>query len=97
LGRLYALNYLTGSAVLFVGGDLDGDGKPDLTRSMVVGGGIPSKPVMVLTKSSQKLLISVGSTNPEVNSRSLDAGVVTIDPLTLNRNFYYIYWRQLFN
>ena len=97
LGRLYALNYLTGSAVLFVGGDLDGDGKPDLTRSMVVGGGIPSKPVMVLTKSSQKLLISVGSTNPEVNSRSLDAGVVTIDPLTLTRNFYYIYWRQLFN
>jgi type IV pilus assembly protein PilY1 len=96
-GNLYALDYLTGAAVLFEGGDLDGDGMPDLTRSIMIGGGIPSKPVMVLTESSQKLLISVGSTNPEINSKSLDAGVVTIDPLTLARNFYYLYWRQLFN
>jgi Tfp pilus tip-associated adhesin PilY1 len=96
-GKLYAINYLTGEAVLFLGNDIDGDGVEDLTRSVLIGGGIPSKPVMVLTKSSQKLLISVGTTNPDPASQSIEAGIIRVDPLAPKRNFFYIWWRQLFS
>jgi Tfp pilus tip-associated adhesin PilY1 len=96
-GKLYALHYKTGQAVLFLGSDIDGDGNPDLTRSVTIGGGIPSKPVMVITKTSRTLLISIGSTMPEATSEILDAGVVSIDPLGPTKNFFYIWWRQLFS
>jgi type IV pilus assembly protein PilY1 len=95
-GRLYALNYVTGEAVLFLGNDIDGDGVDDLTRSVLMGGGIPSKPVMVLTGKGQKLLISVGTTNPDSNSQSIEAGIIRVDPLAPIRNFFYLWWRQLF-
>ena len=95
-GRLYAVNYKTGRAVLFLGGDIDGDGNPDLTRSVMIGGGIPSKPVMVIKQDSRKILISVGSTTPEATSEILDAGIVGIDPLEPSKNFFVRWWRQLF-
>lgn len=41
-GKIYALNYLTGEAVLFLGNDTDGDSVGDLTRGVFIGGGIPS-------------------------------------------------------
>jgi Tfp pilus tip-associated adhesin PilY1 len=94
--RLYALNYLTGSAVIAFT-DTDGDGDDDLTRSVMLGGGIPSKPVTVLTAKSQKLFISVGSTNPDAASQSIGAGIIAVDPLFPNRNFFYLWWRELFN
>ena len=96
-GRLYAVDYKTGGAVLFVGSDIDGDGNADLTRSVAIGGGIPSKPVMVVTKTSRKLLISIGSTTPEATSEVLDAGVIRIDPLGPTKNFFFLWWRQLFS
>jgi Tfp pilus tip-associated adhesin PilY1 len=96
-GRLYAVDYKTGGAVLFLGIDIDGDGNADLTRSVAIGGGIPSKPVMVVTKTSRKLFISIGSTTPEATSEVLDAGVIRIDPLGPTKNFFLIYWRQLFS
>jgi type IV pilus assembly protein PilY1 len=96
-GRLYAVDYKTGGAVLFVGSDIDGDGNADLTRSVAIGGGIPSKPVMVITKTSRKLLISIGSTTPEATSEVLDAGVIRIDPLGPTKNFFFLWWRQLFS
>jgi Tfp pilus tip-associated adhesin PilY1 len=96
-GKLYALNYLTGAAVLFVGNDTDGDGIDDLTRSVLIGGGIPSKPVMVLTKSGEKILISVGTTDPDPGSQSIEAGIIRVNPLTPTRNFFYIWWRELFS
>jgi Tfp pilus tip-associated adhesin PilY1 len=96
-GKLYAVDYKTGEAVLFLGSDIDGDGNADLTRSVSIGGGIPSKPVMVVTKTSRKLLISIGSTMPEATSEVLDAGVVRIDPLGPTKNFFLIWWRQLFS
>jgi len=94
--RLYAVNYKTGRAVLFLGGDIDGDGNADLTRSVMIGGGIPSKPVMVIKQESRKILISVGSTVPETTSEILDAGIIGIDPLEPAKNFFIRYWRQLF-
>jgi Tfp pilus tip-associated adhesin PilY1 len=50
-GKLYALSYLTGQPVL----DFDGDSSHD--RSYTIGGGIPSKPVTLITKTGTRLLI----------------------------------------
>jgi len=96
-GKLYALDYKTGGAVLFLGSDIDGDGIADLTRSLSIGGGIPSKPVMVVTKTSRKLIVSIGSTLPEATSEVLDAGIARIDPLGPTKNFFLLWWRQLFS
>ncbi len=96
-GKIYAVDYKTGGAVLFIGSDIDGDGNPDLTRSLSIGGGIPSKPVMVITETSRKILISIGSTTPEATSEILDAGVISIDPLEPTKNFFLLWWRQLFS
>jgi Tfp pilus tip-associated adhesin PilY1 len=94
--KLYALNYLNGAAVIAFS-DLDGDGNLDLTRSIVLGGGIPSKPVTVITEQGTKLFISVGSTNPNAASQSIGAGIIGIDPLYPKRNFFYLWWREILN
>jgi hypothetical protein len=91
------VDYKTGAAVLFLGSDIDGDGNADLTRSVSIGGGIPSKPVMVISRTSVKLLVSIGSTTPEATSEVLDAGIVQINPLAPSKNFYLKWWRQLFS
>jgi Tfp pilus tip-associated adhesin PilY1 len=96
-GKVYAVDYKTGAAVLFLGSDIDGDGEADLTRNLSIGGGIPSKPVMVISKTNRKLLISIGSTTPEATSEVLDAGVISIDPLGPTKNFFLLWWRQLFS
>jgi type IV pilus assembly protein PilY1 len=89
VGKLYALNHLTGGAVVTFGG-------ADLTRSVSIGGGIPSKPVMVITaEGTQKLFVSVGSTNPDASSESFAAGIVAIDPLGPPLNFFYLWWKEL--
>jgi len=89
-GKLYALQYKTGAAAI----DFDGDGT--LEVSTILGGGIPSKVVTVITDTGGvKLFISVGSTNPDPNSEALDAGVVAIDPLVPPINFHYMWWREL--
>jgi type IV pilus assembly protein PilY1 len=90
VGKLYALDYKTAAAVI----DFDND--TNLERSVDIGGGIPSKVVTVITDvGGAKLLISVGSTNPDANSEAFDAGVVTIDPLTPPVNFFYMWWREV--
>ena len=92
VGKLYALQYKTGEAVL----DFDSDGS--LERSTDIGGGMPSKVVTVITDSGgAKLFISVGSTNPDPNSEAFDAGVISVDPLTPKNNFFYLWWRELLN
>jgi Tfp pilus tip-associated adhesin PilY1 len=94
--KLYALNYLNGAAVIEFS-DTDGDGNNDLTRSVLLGGGIPSKPVTVITSEGTKLFISVGSTNPNAASESIGAGIIGVDPLYPKRNFFYLWWREIFN
>jgi Tfp pilus tip-associated adhesin PilY1 len=94
--KLYALNYLNGAAVIAFS-DTDGDGVNDLTRSVLLGGGIPSKPVTVITAEGTKLFISVGSTNPNAASQSIGAGIIGVDPLYPKRNFFYLWWREIFN
>jgi type IV pilus assembly protein PilY1 len=90
-GRIYALHYKTAGNVL----DFNSDGTKD--RSSVIGGGIPSKTVMVITDNMAKILVSVGSTNPDAMSQSFAAGVIAINPLTPDVNFHYRWWRELFN
>jgi type IV pilus assembly protein PilY1 len=92
-GRVYALQYKTSGNVL----DFDKDGTKD--RSTIIGGGIPSKTVIVITDTlvPAKMLISVGSTNPDPLSVSFAAGVISIDPLTPDVNFIYRWWRELLN
>jgi hypothetical protein len=87
-GKLYALSHLTGQPVL----DFDHDGNND--RSVTIGGGIPSKPVTLITKTGTRLLVSVGSSNPNAASPSTGAGVLNITPLLPPINFFYKYWRE---
>jgi type IV pilus assembly protein PilY1 len=88
---IYALGYKTGAAVF---GDLDSNGLKD--DKIEIGGGIGSKPVVVIKEGSERLLISVGSTNPDEGSESSGAGVVSITPDTLPHNFFFIWWREIF-
>ena len=92
-GRVYALHYKTSGSVI----DFDKDGTKD--RSVLIGGGIPSKTVMVISDTlvPTKMLISVGSTNPNDLSYSFAAGVISIDPLAPDANFLYRWWRDLTN
>jgi type IV pilus assembly protein PilY1 len=89
-GTLYALNHLTGEPVL----DFNHDSKKD--RSVIIGRGIPSKPIVRITGTDTKLLISVGSEYSDVAGPSIAAGIKIIDPLAPPVNFFYRYWREMF-
>ncbi len=85
---LYAVDYKTGRSVF--------DGWAG--RSTFIGGGIPSRPVMIIPPSGiPKLFVSVGTTD-ESDSDSegaFGAGVVSINPLTPSLNFFYLWWKEL--
>jgi hypothetical protein len=49
-------------------------GAGELMRSDVIGGGIPSKAVMVIIEEGQRLFLSIGSANP--GDESEEVGVV---------------------
>jgi Tfp pilus tip-associated adhesin PilY1 len=87
VASIYALDYKTGAAVLAFNGS-------DLARSKLIGGGVPSNPVPIITGSGQELLVSVGSTIPVAGSDSIEAGIVGIEPLAPDLNFYYLWWRE---
>jgi type IV pilus assembly protein PilY1 len=86
--RFFALNHMTGEPVL----SFDG-GSP--VRDKLIGGGIPSSPVPVITSQGQKLFISIGSARPVDGSDSIEAGILGIDPLAPAVNFFYLWWREL--
>lgn len=86
--KLYAVNHMTGEAVLpFNNSDPD--------RGFIIGGGIPSNPVPIITGTGQKLFVSIGSTMPVDGSESVEAGIMGIDPLAPGINFHYLWWREL--
>jgi len=89
-GKLYALSYLTGAAVL----DFNKDS--NLERMVNIGKGILSKPVALVTRTETKLLISVSGENPGTASPSLGAGVKHIDPLLPPANLFVRFWREIF-
>jgi len=68
----------------------------NLDRILAIGGGILSKPVVLITRTGTKLLISVGSADPDTPNPSLGAGVKNIDPLFPPVNFFVRYWREVF-
>ena len=66
--------------------------------SKIIGGGIPSKPVIVITGTNvAKLLISTSSTNPEQTSEETTAGVITVDVEFPDINFHLRWWEEVFN
>ena len=89
VGKFYALNYKTAAAVI----DIDADG--GVERSTEVGGGIPSKAVTVITEGGEKLLVSVGSTNPDAESEETGAGIVALEPLSPPSTIFYLWWIEL--
>ena len=85
-GKLYALNYKTGEGVdgyLRVIGETDG---------------LLSKPVVVINKTDQKLLVSASRINPDGSgsgSESVGPGILAIEPSAPPTNFFYLWWREL--
>lgn len=89
---LYSFGYKTGAA----GADMDGDGTADVAT--MIGGGIGSKPVVILRDGEKTgLLISVGSTNPDDTVGSTTgAGVIQTEPASPDFNFNMLWWREMF-
>lgn len=88
---LYGLDYLTGEPAA----DFDNNGTPE--EKVEIGGGIASKPVVVLHDEEESLLISVGSTVSEAASESTTAGVISQKVSFPTHNFFLIWWRELFD
>jgi len=93
--KVYALNYLTGAPKF----DLDGNSSVNADDlSKVIGGGVPSKPVVVITDDNvAKLLISTSSTVPDPNSAVTTAGVSSVVLEFPAVNFFIEWWRELFD
>jgi len=89
---LYALSYKTGAAVL----SFTDDSNDPLVRRFELGGGIPSRPVPFITDQGVQLLISVGSTKPDPLSPVTGAGITMPDTVP-EKNFFYLYWKELFD
>ena len=83
-GKLYALNYKTGEAV---------DG---YLRVIGEADGLLSKPVVVIHKTDQKLLVSASRINPGGSgTESVGPGILAIEPSAPSANFFYLWWREL--
>jgi type IV pilus assembly protein PilY1 len=83
-GKLYALNYKTG------------EGVNGYLRVIGEGDGLLSKPVIVINKTDQKLLVSASRINPAAGeSGSAGPGILAIEPSAPSANFFYLWWREL--
>ena len=70
LAKIYGVDYRSAQAVVDMDGNSDG-----LERSVVIGGGIPSKPVIIVRDGEAEMLVSVGSTNPDAGEDNFGAGI----------------------
>ena len=83
-GKLYGLNYKTGEAV---------DG---YLRVIGEADGLLSKPVVVINKTDQKLLVAASRINPGGSgTESVGPGILAIEPSAPSANFFYLWWREL--
>lgn len=85
---IYGLLYKTGAA----GVDFDANGSPE--RSLVIGGGIPSRPVVVISDTAMALFVSVGSANPDDASPSTSAAILKPNTPALGFNLRTIWWKE---
>jgi len=88
--RLYAVDYLTGTAVNDYSTDIEYNDEGEIIehtkgdRSKIIGTSIPSAPVIAIFEGGAKMYVGV------------EGGVTEEDPVaTYNMNMYY--WRQLLN
>ena len=92
---LYALHYLTGEAVLTFD-EILGPNGIDIIRSVEIGHGISSKPVVVITEEVEKLLVPVGIENPSGSGTGpVGPGILVIEPAAPPSNFFYLWWKEL--
>lgn len=63
--------------------------------SFVIGGGIPSRPVLVLRDDTAAILVSVGSTNPDDDSPVTTAGTVKPTNLPNAVKLLPIWWKEM--
>ena len=92
--RIYALGYKTGDPVIDF--DPEGEGEtPENEPYKSIGGGIPSEPVIVISETGPKLLITIGTPTPDDDVDTDDQpGIIEIDPLAPTKNFFYLWWRE---
>ncbi len=58
--------------------------------------GLLSKPVVVMNKTDQKLLVSASRIKSgEGGSESVGPGILAIEPSAPSANFFYLWWREL--
>ena len=92
---LYALHYLTGEAVLTFE-EILGPNGIEIIRSVEIGHGISSKPVVVITEAIEKLLVPVGIENPGGSGTGpVGPGILVIEPAAPPSNFFYLWWKEL--
>lgn len=89
---LYIVNYKTG--VGFFADDADADTQPE--AATMIGGGIPSRPVIVLSDSKMAIYTSVGSTNPDESSPSTAAGITAGPNVGKTFNYFLLWWKGLY-
>ncbi len=55
-----------------------------------------SKPVIVINKTDQKILVSASRINPGGSgTESFGPGILAIEPSGPPTNFFYLWWREL--
>lgn len=88
IARLYALNYLTGGAVMDFSSDVETDGSGNTVplgkkdRSKIVGTSIPSAPVIAITPTGARLYLGI------------EGGVIEQDVLT-KVDIHMYFWREI--
>lgn len=66
----------------------------ELLESIVLGGGIPSRPVVVISDTAAAMFISVGSANPDAESPSTTAAILKPETPPLGLNLHNIWWKE---
>jgi hypothetical protein len=63
-------------------------------RGIVLGGGIPSRPVMIISDTAAAMFVSVGSANPDDASPSTSAAILKPNIPPLGINLHPIWWKE---